>query len=210
MKKKLKIVSPVYQQIAADIASKIANGHYELGEKIYARSVLASQYGVSSETARRAICILSDMDIVDTTKGSGVIIKSSENAIKFVRQYDDVKTVNDLRNDILNSLERQRKENDYLKESLLELINKTDRFKSINPFIPFEIHISKETPYIDKTAAEINFWHNTSATIVCIKRNGYLEMSPGPYAVLQENDIFYFVGDENCYERVNKYLYPKI
>ncbi|MEG2918744.1 MAG: GntR family transcriptional regulator, partial [Clostridium sp.] len=81
MDKKSKITSPRYQQIAADIASKIATGHYKLGEKIYARSMLASQYGVSSETSRRAICILSDLDIVDTTKGSGVVIKSCENAI---------------------------------------------------------------------------------------------------------------------------------
>lgn len=208
MEKKMKIVSPVYQQIAADIASKIANGYYEVGEKMYARSVLASQYGVSSETARRAICILSDMDIVDATKGSGVIIKSSENAIKFVKQHDDIKTVNDLKNDILSSLERQKKENEYLKEHLSELIDKTDRFKSINPFVPFEIRISRKTPYIEKNIAEINFWHNTTATIIAIKRNDCLEMSPGPYAVLHENDIFYFVGDENCYERVNNFLYP--
>lgn len=208
MEKKMKIVSPVYQQIAADIASKIANGYYEVGEKMYARSVLASQYGVSSETARRAICILSDMDIVDATKGSGVIIKSSENAIKFVKQHDDIKTVNDLKNDILSSLERQKKENEYLKEHLSELIDKTDRFKSINPFVPFEIRISRKTPYIEKNIAEINFWHNTTATIIAIKRNDSLEMSPGPYAVLYENDIFYFVGDENCYERVNNFLYP--
>ena len=208
MEKKIKIVSPVYQQIAADIASKIANGVYQVGEKIYARSVLASQYGVSSETARRAMCILSDLDIVDTTRGSGVIIRSTENAIKFVKQYDDIKTVNDFKNNILNSLERQKKESDYLKEQLVELINKTERFKSINPFMPFEIRISKETPYIEKTVAEINFWHNTSATIICIKRNECLEMSPGPYAVLRENDIFYFVGDESCYDRVNKFLYP--
>lgn len=208
MEKKMKIVSPVYQQIAADIASKIANGYYEVGEKMYARSVLASQYGVSSETARRAICILSDMEIVDATKGSGVIIKSSENAIKFVKQHDDIKTVNDLKNDILSSLERQKKENEYLKEHLSELIDKTDRFKSINPFVPFEIRISRKTPYIEKNIAEINFWHNTTATIIAIKRNDSLEMSPGPYAVLHENDIFYFVGDENCYERVNNFLYP--
>lgn len=208
MEKKMKIVSPVYQQIAVDIASKIANGYYEVGEKMYTRSVLASQYGVSSETARRAICILSDMDIVDATKGSGVIITSSENAIKFIKQYDDIKTVNDLKSDILNSLERQKKENEYLKEHLLELINKTDRFKSINPFIPFEIKITRETPYIEKNIAEINFWHNTTATIIAIKRNDYLEMSPGPYAVLHEDDIFYFIGDENCYERVKNFLYP--
>ena len=208
MEKKVKLVSPVYQQIAADIASKIANGHYELGQKIYARSVLASQYGVSSETARRAICILSDMDIVDTTKGSGVIIKSTENAINFIRQYNDVKTFNDLRNEILASLERQKKENEYLKEHLFELIDRTDRFKSINPFIPFEIKISNETPHINKTISEINFWHNTSATIICIKRDDCLQMSPGPYAVLRENDVFYFIGDEGCYERVKKFLYP--
>lgn len=208
MEKKIRIVSPVYQQIATDIASKIASGHYEVGEKIYARSVLASQYGVSAETARRAIAILSDMEIVDTTKGSGVIIKSAENAIKFIRQYNDVKTVNDLRNEILDKLELQKKENDSLKEQIIELLDKTDRFKSINPFLPFEIRIFKETPYLEKNIAEINFWHNTSATVICIKRNGCLEMSPGPYAVLRENDILYFVGDEDCYERVNKFLYP--
>jgi len=204
----MKIVRPVYQQIATDIASKIADGQYEVGEKIYARSVLASQYGVSAETARRAIAILADMEIVDTTKGSGVIIKSTENAIKFIRQYNDVKTVNDLRNDILDKLEKQKVENDLLREQIIDLLDKADRFKSINPFVPFEIRITKETPYLEKNIAEINFWHNTSATIVCIKRNGCLEMSPGPYAVLRENDIFYFVGDEGCYDRVNKFLYP--
>ncbi|BCZ44950.1 GntR family transcriptional regulator [Clostridium gelidum] len=208
MEKKVKIVSPIYQQIAVDIASKIANGDYEVGEKIYARSVLASQYGVSSETSRRAICILSDIDVVATNKGSGVIIKSREKAIKFLKQYNEVKTINDLKNDILNSLERQKNENDYLKEKLSQLIDKTDRFKSINPFMPFEICLSKDTPHIEKTLSEINFWHNTSATVICIKRNDCLEMSPGPYAVLHENDILYFVGDEECYDRVNKFIYP--
>lgn len=204
----MKIVSPVYQQIAVDIASKIANGHYEIGSRMYARSVLASQYGVSPETARRAIAILSDMEIVDVNKGSGVVIRSVENAIKLVKQYDDIKTVNDLKQDILSSLDRQKQENDYLKAQLIEMLDKTERFKSINPFIPFEIRITEKTPYIEKTVAEINFWHNTIATIVGIKRDNCLELSPGPYAVLKKNDIFYFVGDEICYERVEKFLYP--
>lgn len=208
MEKKMKIVSPVYQQIAVDIASKIANGHYEIGSRMYARSVLASQYGVSPETARRAIAILSDMEIVDVNKGSGVVIRSVENAIKLVKQYDDIKTVNDLKQDILSSLDRQKQENDYLKAQLIEMLDKTERFKSINPFIPFEIRITEKTPYIEKTVAEINFWHNTIATIVGIKRDNCLELSPGPYAVLKKNDIFYFVGDEICYERVEKFLYP--
>lgn len=55
MESAIKISTPQYQQIAADIAAKIVDGRYDLGEKIYARSSLASQYNVSSETARRAI-----------------------------------------------------------------------------------------------------------------------------------------------------------
>ena len=75
---------PKYQQIAADIAYKIVEGTYREGMKIYARSSIGSQYGVSSETARRAICVLADWDIVVVEKNSGVIIKSTDNAKNFV------------------------------------------------------------------------------------------------------------------------------
>lgn len=208
MENKFKITSPRYQQIAADVAAKIVDGHYKVGDKIYARSSLASQYGVSSETARRAICVLSDLKIVDTSKGSGVTIKSYENAIKFIKQYNDINTINNLKQDIIDSVDRQKKEIKYLYGCLSDLIDKTDRFRSVNPFTPFQIEITSATPYINKSASDINFWHNTSATIIAIKRNDSLLMSPGPYAVFQENDIFYFVGDENCIYRVKKYLYP--
>lgn len=33
-------------------------------------------------------------------------------------------------------------------------------------------------------------------------------MSPGPYATFYLNDIVYFVGDSDSYERVCRYLYP--
>jgi len=208
MENKIKITSPRYQQIAADVAAKIADGHYKVGDKIYARSSLASQYGVSSETARRAICVLSDLNIVDTSKGSGVTITSYENAIKFVKQYNDITTINSLKEDIIDSVERQKKEIKFLYGCLSDLIDKTDRFRSVNPFMPFQIEITSDTPYINKSVSDINFWHNTSATIIAIRRNDALLMSPGPYATFQENDIFYFVGDENCIDRVKKYIYP--
>lgn len=208
MENKFKITSPRYQQIAADVAAKIVDGHYKVGDKIYARSSLASQYGVSSETARRAICVLSDLNIVDTSKGSGVTIKSYENAIKFIKQYDDINTISNLKQDIIDSVERQKKEIKFLYGCLSDLIDKTDRLRSVNPFTPFQVEITSATPYINKSVSDINFWHNTSATIIAIRRNDSLLISPGPYAVFQENDIFYFVGDENSIERVKKFLYP--
>ena len=210
MEKKTKILGPIYHQIATDIASKIADKHYKVGDKIYARSSIASQYGVSSETARRAICILSDLEIVDTTKGSGVVIKSYEKALRFVRQYNDIQTVNNLKKEILDSVERQSKEKDFFNECLTKLIEKTDRFRSFNPFVPFEIEITTDTPHLNKTISEVNFWHNTSATIIAIKQDESLLMSPGPYAVFSEHNIFYFVGDENCFERVQNFMYPTI
>jgi K+/H+ antiporter YhaU regulatory subunit KhtT len=208
MDKRHNITSPRYQQIATDIASKIVDKHFKVGDKIYARSSIASQYGVSSETARRAICILSDMEIVETTKGSGVIIKSYEKAFDFVRQYNDIQTVNNLKQNILESVQRQKKELEYFNDSLTKLIERTDRFRSINPFVPFEIEITTQTPHLNKTISEVNFWHNTSATIIAIKRDNMMLMSPGPYALLSSQDIVYFVGDENCLARVQKFLFP--
>ncbi len=208
MDNKLKITSPKYQQIAADIASKIAEGQYQVGEKIYARSSIASQYGVSSETARRAICVLSDLDIVSSNPGSGVIITSSDNALKFIKQYTDIQTVNNLKQSIIDSVERQRKELEYFNGCLSNLIDKTDRFRSTNPFVPFEITINEECPYLNKSISEVNFWHHTSATIIGIKRNDTLLISPGPYATFRESDVFYFLGGEDCLETVKRFLYP--
>ena len=208
MEKKTKITNPRYQQIATDIASKIVDGQYKVGDKIYARSSIASQYGVSSETARRAILILSDLDIVDTTKGSGVLIKSFDNAIKFVKQYTEIQTIQNLKNEIMDSVKRQSAEINYFNDCLAKLIDYTDRFRSINPFMPYEIEITDKTPYLNQSVQDVNFWHNTSATIVAIKRNDALILSPGPYVSFIDGDILYFVGDENSLLRVKSFMYP--
>lgn len=203
-----KIQPPRYQQIAADIAAKIVSLDYKVGDKIYARSSIASQYGVSSETARRAICVLDDLNIVESTKGSGVVIKSCEEASKFVKQFKDIQTVSHLKQDLVQSMERQKKEMDFFQKCLSDLIDQTDRFRSFNPFIPFQIAITNETPYLNQNVSDMNFWHNTLATIIAIKRNDTLLMSPGPYASFQEGDLFYFIGDDECQERVREFLYP--
>ncbi|MBW7572982.1 TrkA C-terminal domain-containing protein [Caproiciproducens faecalis] len=204
----MKVAAPVYQKIAADIAAKIVDNRYRVGEKIYARSYLASQYKVSSETARRAICVLSDLEIVDVTKGSGVVIKSYDNAVKFVHQYNDIQSLNDLKKDILSSIERQKKETKFLLKSVSSIIDRTERFQSINPFIPFEVEITGKTPLLNKSLSELNFWHHTAATIIAIKRDNTLMMSPGPYAILQKHDVLYYCGEDNCQDRVKSFLYP--
>lgn len=199
---------PRYQQIAIEIASRISSGQYKVGEKIYARSSIASQYGVSSETARRAICILCDLEIVTSEKGSGVIIKSYENAVNFIRQYNKRQTIDTIKENLLKSIARQQKEMDTLNECLSDLITASEHFRSMNPFMPFEVKITAECSYLSKTLSEIQFWQHTGATVLAVGRNGDLIKSPGPYAILLENDIIYFLSQDDSSQRVKEFLYP--
>lgn len=206
--KNIQVKQPKYQKIAADIASKIVEKKYLVGEKIYARSSLASQYGVSSETARRAIAVLQDLEIVEATKGSGVMIKSYEKAAQFVHQFLEVQSIYQVQLEMLESIKRQREELNVLQETTERLVNRTERFKSVNPFVPFQVEILENSPYISQSIGTINFWQNTMATIVGIRRGDELLLSPGPYATFQQHDIIYFIGNDECLERVQKFLYP--
>jgi K+/H+ antiporter YhaU regulatory subunit KhtT len=206
--KQVQVKLPKYQKIAADIASKIIEQKYMVGEKIYARSSLASQYGVSSETARRAIAVLQDLEIVEATKGSGVMIKSYEKAAQFVHQFLEVQSIYQVQLEMLDSIKRQKNELDVLQETAEQLVNRTERFKSVNPFVPFQVTIREDSPYISQSIGTINFWQNTTATIVGIRRGQELIISPGPYTTFEENDIVFFIGNDECIERVQKFLYP--
>lgn len=207
--KKVQVKQPKYQKIAADIASRIVEKKYLVGEKIYARSSLASQYNVSSETARRAIAVLQDLEIVEATKGSGVMIKSYEKAAQFVHQFLEVQSVYQVQLEMLESIKRQKNELEVLQETAERLVSRTERFKSVNPFVPFQVEIREETPYISQTIGSINFWQNTMATIVGVRRGEELIISPGPYATFEQGDVIYFIGNDECIERVQKFLYPK-
>ncbi len=208
MEDNVKLATPKYQQIAVDLAAKIVNQHYKIGDKVYTRSNLSSQYGVSSETARRAINMLSDMDIVLVSKGSGVVIQSYENAVKFIQQFQGIQTLHDLKSSIIDAADKQIEESQKIKEKVIGLVERIEHLRSINPFVPFEIQIEKKTPMLNKTASEVNFWHNTAATIIAIKRGDEMFLSPGPYAMFCDQDVVYFVGDESTYERVKNFFYP--
>jgi len=203
-----KVTSPKYHQIAVDIAKKIIEKQYKVGDKIFARSYIASQYGVSSETARRAICILADLGIVDMAKGSGVSILSFDKAVNFVEQYKDLETLHELKKEMLDSVKRQEDEMLHFSKNLAKLIEKTERLQSVSSFMPKVVTITKLTPYLNQTVSDVNFWHNTHTTIIAIKRDDNLILSPGPYASFNEGDIFYFIGDETSDTRVMNFLYP--
>lgn len=205
---KTRTVIPRYQQIAVEVAARITNGEYGEGEKIYARSSLAGQYGVSPETARRAICILSDLGIVSSEKGSGIIIKSQKKASDYIKQNSKRDTIDTIKENLLKSVSRQNKEMDYLNECMNDLIEASVHFRSMNPFMPFEIRITRDCVYLNKTVTEIQFWQHTGATVIAVSRKDLIMKSPGPYVALTENDTIYFIAQDDTADRVKEFLYP--
>ena len=87
-----------------------------------------------------------------------------------------------------------------------KLIDYSERFKNSNPFAPIEIEIPKNSKLLGKTVAEVDFWQNTGATIIGIRRDDFLVLSPGPYAIFMEGDIYIMVVEESSYERVKVFL----
>lgn len=200
------VVKPVYQQIAIDIANRIYNGEFEVGTKMFGRSTLAGEYNVSPETIRRAMIMLQDMKIVDVSQGSGIEVKSRSEAGRFIEKFKQMDSINSLKNGISQIIEDKRKLEDNLQTCIDKLIDYTERFKKSNPFAPLEIEITAESKLAGKTISEVNFWQNTGATIIGIRRNNRIILSPGPYAAFMDGDVFIMIGDEGAYDRIKKFV----
>lgn len=197
---------PIYQQIAIDIANRIYSGEFDEGTKIFGRSTLAGEYNVSPETIRRAMILLQDTNIVDVSHGSGIEVRSRAAAFEFIEKFKDMNSIKSLKNSISQVIEEKRKLEEDLKVYIDKLVDYSERFKKSNPFAILEIEIPKGSKLLGKNIGEVNFWQNTGATIIGIRRKNRIILSPGPYAEFQENDVFIMVGDEGSYERTKKFI----
>jgi K+/H+ antiporter YhaU regulatory subunit KhtT len=206
VEKEQKVLPSGYRQIAIDIAKDIVQGKYSKGQKLFGRSVLASYYQVSSETIRKAVFILKDVGIMDTEKGSGINVQSIEKAREFIDRYREAEKISSARDDILQWAARQASETEGIIEKIQFVIHATERLKNIQPLTPYEITITENSAAIGKTANDLRFWQNTGATIIAIRRDDVLIISPGPYATFKVNDVFYIVGTNEAYAASTKLL----
>lgn len=71
-----KAYQPAYAQIVDIIRSQVDSGRYPPGSKLPSESQLRKQFQVSSVTVRRAISVLVEQGVVDTTQGKGTFVKA--------------------------------------------------------------------------------------------------------------------------------------
>ncbi|MDN6639169.1 MAG: GntR family transcriptional regulator [Tetragenococcus sp.] len=208
LKPKKRVSLPRYQQIAVEIAERIVENRYKVGQKVHARSTLASNFNASAETARKAINVLVDLDIMEVQQGSGTYITSRENAEIFVEKFKNVQSTQEIRQDLLESIERQREELDHFSETLNTLVNQTKRVHDISTFVPFELKLTAEAQHLEESVADLHIWQKTGATIVGIQTDTELLLSPGPYAKLSAGNTVYFMGHELSMQRMKHLFYP--
>lgn len=201
-----KIVTPLYHLIAIDLATKIVNGIYKPGERIRGRSTLAGHYNVSPETIRRAMFILQDMGIVSVVPSVGIQVLSTEKALEFIETFRDIQTLTRQKNEIAELLSKSAALNNQIYESVKSLVEQTENYRALNPFMPYEIVVEQRDSVVGKTISELNFWHSTGVTIIAIKRGEITIISPGPHHEFVVGDILMIVGDEESFRRAVKFI----
>ena len=198
--------SPRYEKIALDIANAIYKGQYEEGEKIYGRSTLAGTYNVSPETIRRAIKILEDVGVVESSRGSGIVIISKDKAFKYINRFKNIESVASLRIKIMEQIEAKNKIESEILDTIDRIIERSSVLSNITALTPFELEITDHCKILGKSIGELNFWQNTGATIVGIRRENETILSPGPYATLELGDVILIIGEDEVYQVVRTFI----
>lgn len=196
MEKSKKTILPAYRKIAIDIARDIVSGLYTEGQKLSGRTVLSSRYGVSPETIRKAVYLLKDIGILDIKRNSGTLVLSAQKAAQFIQQVKNKQSMVDIKKELFAWMKSQIEETASAMEKMQLIINDSKHIEKAMPFDPYEAVVPPKSAIAGKSIIELNFWHETGATIIAIERGEEIILSPGPYSSLLVGDILYLVGDE--------------
>lgn len=202
MKKK----TPNYMKIAVDIAYRIVNNEFKEGSKITGRTTLGSIYNVSPETIRRSLALLKEMKVVSIYDKSGVIINSKVNAKCFLDKFKEKADFLLIKNETLRLLEEKKVLDNKLEKNMKSIAEFATQLRNTGAITQFESVVEPNSIAVGKTIGELDFWHNTKATIIGIKRLNNIFVSPGPYFLIEDDDILVYVGNEGVLQSVNNYI----
>ena len=200
------VTAPVYLQIALDVASRIERGELAEKSKLYGRSVMSSEYGVSPETIRRSLKLLSDMGVVDVQHNSGAVVLSREKASQYVARFSEYTDVKIRRKKLQKMMHEHIQQTRAMMDLVNEITGADDRVSRSNPFRNYEIDIPENSSVIGKTIGELQFWQETGATVIAIRRSETIILSPGPYIRLESFDTIIFVGDTRAVTAVSSFV----
>ncbi len=186
---------PRYQKIAYELAKQIVSYQVKEGAKLRGRSLLASEYGVSSETIRKAMRLLTNIGAVEVRPRSGIYVLSRKAAKLYIEQYKKQHETHRLFTDtqeLLNESERVHRMLEKHVKRLLET-SKSDAF----PFDYFTVKLDRDDKVIGETLSSLRFWNETQGLVLAVEQDGHLYQAPNPKLQLEVGMTLYVLGDDS-------------
>jgi len=197
---------PIYLQVAADVAGRILRQEIIAGQKISGRTTLASEYGVSPETIRKAMKLLEDVGIVEIRQGNGIYVISMDYAETFLEQYRMKTSISELKEELIQLMNQRNDIEDKMNQAMNSIVDYTSRFKNSDHITVHEFFLAADDHGIEKTLGQLELRKNTGITLVGIKRDGVMTLSPDSQAIIRASDRLFYVGKPSSSLRLGDYL----
>ena len=198
--------TPIYIQVAVDVAGRVSSEELKVGQKISGRSTFASEYNVSPETIRKAMGLLQDVNIVEVKHGNGVYVSSVERAEEFIERYRIKATVNELKEDLLDLMQQRNAIEQKMNDTMNSIIDYTSRFKNSDHITVHEYSLNFVGDAFEVNLDSLNLRSETGVTVVGVKRGGDVRLSPGPDETIKTGDKRLNVGAPAARLRLGEYL----
>ena len=200
--------TPVYSQVAYDIAVKISAGEIREGQRFTGRSLMGSQYGVSSETIRRAMRHLGDMGIISVQPNVGSTVLSQKRAMEYVEQYQSGKDLRALKARLHDMVARRDQLNGEINDTVRQIIDLGERFRRSDRLRTYEFSVAPGTAAAGHSIGDLDFRRKTGATIVAVQKGDELLLSTGPGTSLQPGDVVVVACELSQLIQVSELLGP--
>ncbi len=197
-----------YEEIAQDLAKRIAQGSLTEGTRILGRSSLAGTYQVSPETIRRAVAILHERGIVQSVAGSGIRVLSRYAAEEYLQSLTAKDTLEKGARE-LRQLLRARRDLDEQIEALLDRIL-SKATGAVGSRHVEEITIKPDAWVVGRSLGDIRLRNWTGVTAVALTRGETDYFSPPPDMLLDAGDVLTVVGAEEARKRARTILNAKV
>lgn len=197
---------PKHVEIAVDIAEKIKQRELKVGAKLRGRSLVSSDYSVSSETIRKAFNLLQKYDVIEVKEKSGAFIMSRENAVAFLNNHRKKNNLEKEINTMRELYVKHREIEHQIKASLkkIEAFVKTTHEKL--PIEYFTIQVHENFECVGKAIKDMDFHEQTGATLFGIVSDNGTISTLDPSYVLQTDDILYFSGNNDSVNKIIKLI----
>jgi K+/H+ antiporter YhaU regulatory subunit KhtT len=193
-----------YEEIAQDIAQRIADGDLAEGSRVLGRSALAGQYQVSPETIRRAVAILAERSIVQSVAGSGIRVLSRYAAVEYLDSQHTRTTLEEGARE-LRALLRQRDEINARIEAALDRVM-SQATGALSTRNVEEVVIKKGAWVAGRSLVDIRLRTCTGATVAALTRGEVDYFSPPVDMELKPGDVVTLVGAEAQRARAREIL----